>query len=342
MTTKSAIEIPVEQIAEDLAAEDLSLTLEEQKRIAPKSWWVSHLAHPCEAYPYFMRTAWREAELMSPEVEDRVRVGREREPFVLDRVQRVATRIGAEVRRVRETYHDDEIDAGGEVDALLRMNHGNRYGLPARTQLVLEVKTVSPYIWDGCRDLAALRAHEWLGRYFAQVTLYMYLSGIEFGLFVLENLNGQRRYLGFRLDYALADALIAKAKRLTEAKEKSEPPARIAQPSVCRGCPVFAACQPPLMYGPGAEFADEAGFIAGLEERARLERAVDQAAVKALKKADDAVKATAKAAAEKLGTDTLIVGDWTIQLKRQKNGTRVLIQPLTVGSPDGSADSGIA
>lgn len=340
MTTETkAGPIPIERIAADLQAEDLALTLEEQARYPVKSWRATHLSHPCEAYAYFMRTAWREAELPSPELQDRFEVGKQTEPLVLARVERVAARIGGEVRRVKDKFHDGKTDIGGEVDALLRMNEGNRYGLPRGTQLVLEVKTVSPYLWDSCRTIEDLKVDEWMGRYFGQVTIYMFLSGLEHGLFVVQNLNGQRRYLPFSLDYALADALLAKAGRLSEALTAAEPQIkRIAKPSVCRGCPVFTVCKPPLAYGPGAEFADEAELIAGLRRRADLLIEYPDRLVKDLEKLDKAIKTTLKEAAARAKTDTLIVGDWMATLKTNKAGAvSVKIEPLESVPKEGDA-----
>lgn len=333
----------VEKVAEALQREHETEILEGRKRQPVHSNRASLLAHPCDAYLYYWRTAWEEATPLPLEAIERMGVGTEAEPHILDHCEILARRIGAGVIRHHDTAYDEKLKMSGRVDALLKLNKENKLGLPAGGKMVLEVKTVSPNLWGDVQDLEGLKQNRWTAKYWAQVTVYMYLTGIEHGIFALRSLSGRFRPLPFTIDYAYAEQLLQKTERINQAVEAKEPPEKIARPDVCRDCPFLAtACRPPLKYGPGAEFADEPELIRALERRQELLEKTKgcEDDHKEFKKVDKKVKATVKSATEKSGTDTLIVGGWLLERDvRPRKGywvkdgqtVKVKIKPLEHG-----------
>jgi len=130
-------------------------------------------------------------------------------------------RVETEVRVVGEAV-------SGRIDALLFENDG--------TLTIIDVKTV------GAREWAARSKVE---KYVDQISVYAALVGAVMGVILLVNRDtGEMDELRFEIDYARAEALLNKARRLQELAREG----RIAEATVwgtdeCRWCPYRRRCE---------------------------------------------------------------------------------------------------
>lgn len=253
---------------------------------------ASSIGHPCLRFLYLSRTS--DQQVPHDETLQAIfDVGNVFEGYVLRELEEAGIKI---LQRGRD-FVDRTLELSGHIDA--------RLGLPdlGGMEIVAELKSMNAHTWDRVNSIEDMLTgrEEWLRRYVAQLTVYLYLSNEELGVFVLANkTTGMIKVIPLALDYAYAESLLKKAEVVRDAVRSGTPPDRLAgHADVCARCSFRAVCCPPII-NEGVQFLGEE-VAALLERRAELDAAASEY---------DAIERQLKASIAKPGE--YLAGSWVI------------------------------
>ena len=215
---------------------------------------------------------------------------------------------GLRVTEQQRAYEWPKFELTGRIDGKLAVNG---------SYVPLEIKSCSPNVFAGLRDLAAEdmvhSKYPWIRKYPAQILLYMLMEGVDTGLMVFKNkTTGEKLQKIFTLDgqaLEYAEGVLKKLEAVNEhVRAGTEPQAEFIPD--CRGCGFSkTACWPGHDYGPGIDITQDPEIEAKLSRRAELE-----AAVKEFEALDKEIK-------EGFRGRSAVVGDWMIESKPYETTT---------------------
>ena len=277
------------------------------KRSPVKSNRASQLGHECDQFLKLSRSHWQQAKLHDVDLQMRFEVGNDFEKTVLVDMLDVCAEIGASLINTQVAYHEERGNVSGHVDGIIEMEESNKLNIPARTRMVLEIKSVSPFYFDKIQTLEGFKEHPFTHKWYVQTQIYMYQSSIEGAIVFLKALGGRPRLLGFPMDYDCVDYYLKRAERIDEAVKNNRNLKTVDNPRICRRCPFFeVVCTPGLEYGSGADYANSKEVEDALNRREELEPGA-----KEFKELDTMVKNTMKS----IKSEHLIIGAWVMTKK---------------------------
>lgn len=249
------------------------------------------------------RTNWQDKELHDLKLQYIFDEGREQEKIIiLDLLQ-----AGVPIVQQQCPYEMKEHQINGMVDTKL-IDGGKAYPV--------EIKSMSPYIFDKIYCAADLKKFKHTAAYIVQLNLYMYAEGIDKGLFLLKNKStGAMKQIEVALDYDLVESALKAAEVINGHIAAQTLPAMIANIDTCKECPFKLLCLPGKNFGCELQIADDIGFEQKLDERQRLKDARDS-----YEELDELIKSRVKATiGDKEGLN-IIVGKYRITAHKDKRG----------------------
>ena len=253
---------------------------------------ASEIGHPCLRYLVFQRTRWQDKQPHDVGLQRVFDLGNIYETAVLNDFRDA----GLTIEEQQVSYSDPKYKLTGHIDGKLPMN-GRRYPI--------EIKSMSPFIWDKIHDPADLSQsrHPWVRGYVYQMQSYLFLHEEETGLlFLINKVSGEIKQLEISLDYALCEAILQKCETINNHVEGSSIPDPIPwDEGICGRCGYLNICQPDRDYGEGLEIIDDAELEAMLDRRETLAPSARE-----YQEVDKAIKAKAK------GHQHLVVGAWEV------------------------------
>jgi CRISPR/Cas system-associated exonuclease Cas4 (RecB family) len=179
--------------------------------------------------------------------------------------------LGMEVLETERNFKDARLEISGTVDGMLSIP-----GEGHRSRVALEIKR--------CMGHAPTTQAEWSqaqglwSRYYAQVTIYLFLSAMERGIGLFKDAaSGLWTVCPMRLDYEAAEVLVQRAERVRDAMRAGATPDRIPDRSECRGCPYReTVCHPADAEVDPLLVARDADLYAQLERREELKAYRDE------------------------------------------------------------------
>jgi hypothetical protein len=262
---------------------------------------ASSIGHPCERYlVYDQVTEAQTTEDPNLRLQRIFAVGRLfGEQTVLDVIQALrGTKY--ELSKVERSIPHNPYGIGGREDLAVAWRDDD--GL--RQEMPIEAKSCSPFVFDSIRTIEDMRFHKWphIRKYPAQLMIYMHFAKADVGAFLLRNKStGEYRWIPMAYDGVLADALLEKAERVTdavtayrsaegeEAKGATLPERIQFDPHTCDGCEFRSQCIPDMSMAPGVTVLWESE----LEGWCRIREQTEDAH-KAWKEADEKIKAHGK------------------------------------------------
>ena len=179
----------------------------------------------------------------------------------------------------------------------------------------LEIKSMSPFIFDMVFTFEDFKKKPWTRAYMAQITIYMMLQGIDKGLFILKNKStGELRQITVDLDYDLGEACIKTAEVINQHVESCTLPDRIKDLEVCKKCPFKLLCLPDVNFGEELKIIDDQAFEQRIDTYLSLKPSEADC-----KKVYDVIKDRCKAQAGE-GDLNLMVGKYRVVGKRDTAG----------------------
>jgi CRISPR/Cas system-associated exonuclease Cas4 (RecB family) len=151
----------------------------------------------------------------------------------------------------------------GHIDCILERD-GQRW--------VTDIKTTSPFVWQKLQTGIVSRypfsefgVGAWMGKYPAQLQLYMFGLEIPQGLFIFVNkTSGQIKTIGMELDYGYVEGILKKAASVNDHVKKDTMPDYPDDTTACNDCPFFEICRPPTI-GKEYDFINDSEIIAKVE-----------------------------------------------------------------------------
>ena len=179
----------------------------------------------------------------------------------------------------------------------------------------VEIKSMSPFIFDTVFTFEDFKKKPWTRAYMAQITLYMMLQGIDKGIFILKNKStGELRQITVDLDYDLGEACIKTAETINGHVLDGTLPDRIPDIQVCKDCPYKMICLPDVNFGEELKIVDDPIFEQRIDSYLKLKPTADDCG-----KLYETIKAESKAQAG-TGDLNIICGKYRIVGKRDARG----------------------
>lgn len=191
---------------------------------------ASAIGSKCDRKLVYMRVA---PDLAAPPSEELSSIFEEGNLHDRD-IRRELTELGYEVLDNQAEFADERLELKGHVDGRLWFN-GRR--VPYEAKSTVGDGPASQADWAEAEGL--------LGRYYDQLTLYLYLTSTPHGLGLFKNkATGQWRVIAVDLDYERAERLLQRAERVRDAIRLKVLPERLLDRSECRSCPFETSCLP--------------------------------------------------------------------------------------------------
>ncbi len=234
---------------------------------------ASQLGADCERQLVYYRTRWQEAIPHDVDLELIFREGNYAERTLLAEL----VKLGFDVREQQVALEWKEYQITGHIDAVV---------IKGDTAYPLEIKTMSPHIWDFVAKRGpkvyswqevehAFKKRPWLRKYYGQIQIYLLCKECETGILLLKNkVTGAIAQINVPLDYEYAENLIQRAERINQHVEQETLPDRIEwSEDVCGRCPFSHICCPDTQGGPPIKFVEDNVAEERLKKRAEAEKA---------------------------------------------------------------------
>jgi hypothetical protein len=255
---------------------------------------------------------WQERPPITPELRARFEVGNQVEPQVVAALLRYGLRVVEQQVQFEIKDRAGRVALRGKIDGKVEWE-GRRFPF--------DVKTVNPNAFAKLRTFEDVREHVFFGKWVRQLWAYEYLSDIETGFLLLDNLLGAWRLIEVPLDFSEMEQTLRRCETAVSAvdrirlgaPEEEALPGYHDDPAVCRRCWAFGRlCNPPVEHH-GLALLTDPQLEEDLDRRAELEPAH-----KEYERLDKACKEKVK------GKDGLVIGPWLVQGKeRSRDGYTV-------------------
>jgi CRISPR/Cas system-associated exonuclease Cas4 (RecB family) len=181
----------------------------------------------------------------------------------------------------------------------------------------IEVKSMSPFIFDTVYTIEDFRKKPWTRAYLAQITLYMLMQNVDKAIFILKNKSsGELRQITVDLDYELGEACISACEAINGHIAGSTLPDRISDLVTCRECPFKMVCLPGTDFGQELKIKDDPEFEKKIDRYLDLKPDELECG-----KIWDGIKAQAKAEVGSAGVLNIMVGKYLLTGKIDAKGT---------------------
>lgn len=236
------------------------------------------------------------------------------------------TDAGFEVFEQQAAHHDKRANLSCHIDAKAIdpkgiVNNGEIF--------VVEIKSMSPYIFSTIENTDSFQSRPWLKKYPAQIQSYMFFEGIERGVMICKDKStGEIKEVWFKLDIDYMDGILKKCEEINgvvakwngdapEEKQEALLPPRIDDLEECKYCPFRLLCRPQIDFTAPLKIEDNprAEQLIGRHEEI-AETAREYGSLH--KRLTDMLKQSAKVG----GYDTYnaLIGDWLVNGKADRAG----------------------
>lgn len=210
------------------------------------------------------------------------------------------TDAGIVIVEHQRDFYDKRYNLSGFIDGKIDYED-HRYPL--------EIKSMSPNIWNTVETLEDFNKYSWTQKYPAQLNCYMFLSNQEEAIMLLKNKsNGQVKEIWFELDYEYTESLLKKCEKINEFVIRKELPERFLSEDCQDFCPFYNSCCPEGKFTK-LDFIDQPE----LEKDIQVWELLKDYALE-YDKLNKKIKSQLK------GIEKVVIGDYLIEGKEIKNG----------------------
>lgn len=195
---------------------------------------ASLIGHPCERH-LWLTFRWAQRASFEGRMLRLFERGRREETLVAEELAAIGVELHTREADKQIECRDETGHFGGSVDGI-----GRGFPEAPKSWAVLEVKTHSASSWNDVnkKGVAESKPQHW-----AQMQVYMGLLRVDRALYLASNKNTDEIYTEWvHFDQEAFDELLARARRVLEAKE---PPVKLSDDPAhwqCKGCQHFALC----------------------------------------------------------------------------------------------------
>jgi len=271
---------------------------------ASKSNRASQIGDPCIRKLVYYRLYPEKQELHTVDLQYIFNEGKIQENALFDDLAKAGYRL----TETQRDFNDQRYQLSGHIDGKLSVN-GHSWPV--------EIKSMSPHIWDSVSTKEDLDKYAWTRKYPAQLQVYMLLSNSPEALMLFKNKStGRVKQLWFELDYEYAEALLQKCEQINTCVSKGELPDRMLNED-CKSCPFHTTCCPESIATSPLDFLD----LPDLEKKIEQWESLRDYSLEY-----DRLNTHIK---ERLrGIEKAVIGNYLIQGKAIKNGWKTDIKPI--------------
>lgn len=261
----------------------------------------------------YERINWQEKELISPEVQMIFDEGNDQEKSVL----RLLAESGIVIIEQQSYYEWKDYDITGHIDGKILIDDKS---------FPLEIKSMSPNIFESVNTFEDFKKKPWTRSYMAQITLYMLMEHEEEAVFILKNKSsGAIKQINVKLDYDLGEFCLRAAETIKKCVEKKEYPEKISDREVCKKCPFRITCMPDINFGEPLKIEDDPEFEKRIARYSEL-----KASSKEANALYEIIKERSKASCGDKKELNIMVGNYVITGKKDVAGSlRLKIQTIS-------------
>ena len=275
---------------------DIKNHFEKKREIYPcHSNRASQLGAKCIRQLVYFRLDWEKQILPDPGLQSVFDEGNLHEKAVKRLLEDCNYTIVESQRSLSDTLLK-KYNISGHIDFFISKGSGR--------QVLAEVKSMSPYIWESTHELSDFDRYSWSRKYVPQMQIYLFGTGENEGVFILKNKsNGQIKTIPCFLDLEIAESLLQKAEQINAFVKSGEYPDRISDIDECKHCPFSHLCMPD-MINDQSTMLDDPELILMLERREEL-----HPMAKEYEKVDKEIKAILK----NIHFENILIGDFKIE-----------------------------
>lgn len=308
----------VQEVATNLQRSRMNRLFNKAKNYPARSNRATLVGHPCEAKLFFERTQWQKKKTPSAELQAIFDEGNRHEAAMMQDLQADCAELGYRLVAQQQDFEDRNLSIVGHIDCMIGVA---RPDAPVEKWMWVptEIKSLNPYTFTELNTAADFRDHPkaWITGYYGQMQSYLYLCGLEFGMFYLKNKSsGETKFVPMWIDWDFCTAMIKRVENvnLFLGAGNGEVPPRILKRKYCEDCPFNDHCLDAEMQKAIAlpEYNQIALHAALVGMEAHSEGAGIYEAFK--KVAKDQVWAAPH--------EAFICGKWQIERKVAKDGSR--------------------
>lgn len=245
--------------------------MDEHKKSKIENWavrsnWASQMGDKCLRKLVYQRTDYEKKTMHHVDLQYIFDEGNQQELALSIELKISLMKAGVELIGEQQRISIPNTEISGKIDGFIKKG---------RETWPIEIKSMSPQIFQQIRTFDDLDRYEWTAKYPAQILLYMYAEKKDFGILLLKcKSSGQLRQINIKLQPNLeyVRSLIAKDGMIAEhMKNKTQPP-RLNDPDVCARCQFVHVCCPDIIINP-LDFLDDDEFELEIDEMMALKEA---------------------------------------------------------------------
>lgn len=240
------------------------------KRMPMRSNRASMLGHytpetgGCVRRGVLERTRWEEKEMPDGRLALIFQEGHNQEAIVL----RDLAEAGIQVIEQQTAFEIKEQELTGHLDGVV---------LEDGKAVPLEIKSMSPHIYDSVQTFDDFKKKPWTRAYMMQIMVYMLNKGHDRAIFILKNKStGGLKQVECGLDYDLAEAGLKVCEQINAHIKAGTLPERIKEVETCKDCPMKIPCGAGITLGVELKIGDDPMFVARLDKHFELKEKRDE------------------------------------------------------------------
>lgn len=257
----SALELNIPALVDGFLAQ-------KRKRFPCHANRASMIGDICGRRLVYQRTRWEDEILPEIGLLRAFELGDEVEKRTLQRLQDIGLKIIRQQESFLQRGRNNETLITGHIDAILEIEG---------REVVIEIKSMHPAIWEHTNTVEDFLRHEWTQRYPVQLNLYCYGCETNHGLWILVNKSSDElKQIEWKLDFALAEKTLQRCETINEHVRAGTLPEQLQNhPDTCERCSFNHICLPVIDRIP-AQFIVDEQLANDVEEMFHLEKAAER------------------------------------------------------------------
>jgi CRISPR/Cas system-associated exonuclease Cas4 (RecB family) len=202
----------------------------------------------CVRKGVYERTNWQEKELYDSNVLLIFAEGNNQERQVLKDL----ADAGVDIIEQQSAFEWKEYQISGHLDGVY---------IEEGKAIPVEIKSMSPFIFDSIHCFEDFKKKPWTRAYMAQIMIYMLFKNIDKGIFILKDKStGNLKQIDVNLDYELAENCIKTAEKINKHIKENTLPEKIKDIETCKDCKFKLICCPDINFGAPLKIIDDPDF----------------------------------------------------------------------------------
>lgn len=207
----------------------------------------------CQRKGVYERLNWRDKQLFDTQSYIRFEEGNRQEEHVLSDLKK----WGFDIIKQQDDFIWEKYQISGHIDGKWKYKD---------IEPPVEIKSMSPFIFQKVGVYEDLNKESWLRAYKAQINIYMLYHNIDFGIFVCKDKSsGAIKPIVVEMDYQLAEDCLQTAEIINEHVKNKTYPDQIDDHKVCEKCLYNHICMPDVEFGVPLKISEDKTAVENID-----------------------------------------------------------------------------